>query len=135
VALVGGGEKPALSKSTLRLMNTKRGTALTELKFPTPITAVRLNRRRLIVLQEKSFGVYDMSNLKLMETVEIPSNKQGLSTLLSLTFSFSCPQPSFAGICALSPNNDKSLFAYPGSKEGTVTVLDGLLLFFSPDFS
>ena len=49
-----------------------------ETKFPTPITAVRLNRRRLVVMQEKSFGVFDMSNLKLMLTVETPSNKQGI---------------------------------------------------------
>jgi len=104
VALVGGGDKPAFSRTLMRLINTKRGTLLNELKFPTFITAVRLNRKRMVILQERTFSVYDMTTMKLLQAFECALNKNG--------------------VCALSPNSEGCLFAFPGEKEGSIHVLD-----------
>jgi autophagy-related protein 18 len=104
VALVGGGDKPAFSKNTMRLINTRRGTVIAELKFTTPIMAVKMNRKRMVILQESAFGVYDMTTMKILDTIECHSNKQG--------------------ICALSANSERSYFAYPSQREGVIQIMD-----------
>ncbi|KAG5459335.1 MAG: hypothetical protein BJ554DRAFT_273, partial [Olpidium bornovanus] len=89
VALVGAGEKPAFSPRRLQITNTKvrpvgycrccvpRQSTICELTFPTSILAVKLNRKRLIVVLEEQIYVYDISNMKLLHTIETSSNPHG----------------------------------------------------------
>lgn len=93
VALVGAGEQPAFSPRRLQITNTKRQSTICELSFPTSILAVKLNRKRLIVVLEEQIYVYDISNMKLLHTIETSPNPQA--------------------ICALSPSNDNCYVAYP----------------------
>uniref|UniRef100_A0A1D1Y915 Autophagy-related protein 18 n=1 Tax=Anthurium amnicola TaxID=1678845 RepID=A0A1D1Y915_9ARAE len=93
VALVGAGEHPSFSPRRLQITNTKRQSTICELTFQTSILAVKLNRRRLIVVLELTIFVYDISNMKLLHTIE------------------TSPNPS--AICALSPSNDNCYIAYP----------------------
>ncbi|KAI8644216.1 WD40-repeat-containing domain protein [Parasitella parasitica] len=90
VALVGlNDNSPSVH---LRIKNTKRESTICELTFETPILSVKMNRKRLIVVLEKQIFVYDISNMKLLHTLDTISNPQA--------------------ICALSPSSDNCYLAY-----------------------
>ncbi|KAL8293453.1 hypothetical protein RQP46_000154 [Phenoliferia psychrophenolica] len=93
VALVGAGERPNSSTRRLQIVNTKRQSIICELTFPTTILAVKLNRRRLVVVLEERIYVYDISNMKLLHELDTSPNPQA--------------------ICALSPSSENSYLAYP----------------------
>ncbi|ORX96135.1 WD40 repeat-like protein [Basidiobolus meristosporus CBS 931.73] len=93
VALVGAGEQPAFSPRRLQIANTKRESTICELTFPTTILAVKLNRRRLVVILEEQIYVYDISNMKLLHIIETSPNPHA--------------------VCALSPSNDNCYLVYP----------------------
>ncbi|ODQ73077.1 hypothetical protein LIPSTDRAFT_71408 [Lipomyces starkeyi NRRL Y-11557] len=93
VALVGIGDQPSLSPRRLHITNTKRQSTICELTFPTSVLAVKLNRRRLIVVLEEQIYVYDISNMKLLHTID------------------TSPNPN--AICALSPSSENCYIAYP----------------------
>ncbi|CAJ0918069.1 19883_t:CDS:2 [Entrophospora sp. SA101] len=78
VALVGAGEHPSFSPRRLQITNTKRQSTICELTFNTSILAVKLNRRRLIVVLEQTIFVYDISNMKLLHTIETSPNPNAM---------------------------------------------------------
>ncbi|KAG0474005.1 hypothetical protein HPP92_015862 [Vanilla planifolia] len=109
IAIVGAGEQPALSPRRLCLFNFITGSALRELNFLTTILAVRMNRRRLIiVLQEKTY-IYDVNSLDILDTIDtVPNNK---------------------GLCAFSPNSEACYLALPASMtQGSVLVYNTMEL-------
>ncbi|UZJ57287.1 hypothetical protein CBS101457_006607 [Exobasidium rhododendri] len=94
VAIVGTADsQPSSSPRKLKIVNTKRQSTICELVFPTAVLGVRLNRRRLIVILEEEIYIYDISNMKLLHTIETSPNPQA--------------------ICALSPSSDPCYLAYP----------------------
>uniref|UniRef100_A0A6M2EUU3 Autophagy-related protein 18b n=1 Tax=Populus davidiana TaxID=266767 RepID=A0A6M2EUU3_9ROSI len=103
LAIVGGGEQPSLSPRRLCLFNTTTGTALRELNFLTSILAVRLNKKRLVVvLQEKTY-IYDSNTLAILDAIDTVPNVKGL--------------------CAFSPSLDGCFLALPSSTtKGSVLV-------------
>ncbi|GAV74994.1 hypothetical protein CFOL_v3_18474 [Cephalotus follicularis] len=103
LAIVGAGEQPSLSPRRLCLFNTTTGTALRELNFLTSILAVRLNKKRIVVvLQEKTY-IYDSNSLAILETIDTVPNHKGL--------------------CAFSPSLDGCFLALPASTiKGSVLV-------------
>lgn len=95
LAIVGGGEQPSLSPRRLCLFNTTTGTALRELNFLTSVLAVRLNKKRLVVvLQEKTY-IYDSNTLAILDAIDTVPNVKGL--------------------CAFSPSLDGCFLALPSS--------------------
>ncbi|CEP07435.1 hypothetical protein [Parasitella parasitica] len=89
-------QKQATEYTTAILMGNailKRQTTICELSFPTAILAVKMNRRRLIVVLEEQIFLYDISNMKLLHTIETNPNPQA--------------------ICALSPSSENCYIAYP----------------------
>lgn len=88
----------------------QRQSTICELTFPTTILAVKLNRRRLVVVLEERIYLYDISNMKLLHEIETSPNPQGASLP---------PPPSTrlislrAAICSLSPSSENSYLAYP----------------------
>ena len=48
-----------------------------ELTFVTSILAVKLNRKRLIVLLEEHIYMYDIGNMKLLHTIDTCPNPNG----------------------------------------------------------
>lgn len=63
----------------LRVMNTKRGTTIVDLTFPSRIDAIRINRKRLIVVLAGALYIYDIGNMKLIHQVDTPPNPLGES--------------------------------------------------------
>ncbi|KAI9657811.1 MAG: autophagy protein [Trizodia sp. TS-e1964] len=86
-----------LSPRRLVITNTKRSSTICELTFPSAVLAVRLNRKRLVVVLEEQIYLYDISNMKLLETID------------------TSPNPN--AICALSPSSDNCYLAYPRPKK------------------
>ncbi|ODV86620.1 hypothetical protein CANARDRAFT_27048 [[Candida] arabinofermentans NRRL YB-2248] len=97
LAIVGIGEQHSLSPRRLKIVNTKRQTTICELTFPGTILAVKMNRERLIVLLEETIYVYDINNMRLLHTIEIPPNPNGL--------------------IALSPSSENNFLAYPSPQK------------------
>jgi autophagy-related protein 18 len=75
VALVGPSPKK------LRINNTKRETNICELTFHTDILAVKMNRKRLIIVLDEQIFIYDVSNMKLLHTIDTIPNPQAIVAL------------------------------------------------------
>ncbi|KAI8017953.1 Autophagy-related protein 18b [Camellia lanceoleosa] len=103
LAIVGAGEQASLSPRRLCLFNITTGNALRDLNFLTSILAVRVNRKRLVViLQEKTY-IYDINSLDILDTIDTV--------------------PNFKGLCAFSPSLDGCFLALPASTtKGSVLV-------------
>eukprot|EP01117_Protostelium_nocturnum_P013468 TRINITY_DN5027_c0_g1_i1.p1 TRINITY_DN5027_c0_g1~~TRINITY_DN5027_c0_g1_i1.p1 ORF type:complete len:384 (-),score=132.86 TRINITY_DN5027_c0_g1_i1:189-1340(-) len=109
VAIVGNGSDPNFSARKLHIMNTKTQTSICELNFVTPILAVKLNKKRLIVVMETKIHIYDISTIKILHTIDTVLNPKGL--------------------VALSPSDDNCYLCYPGSNEkGEIVIFDALSL-------
>ncbi|TKA69490.1 Autophagy-related protein 18 [Cryomyces minteri] len=97
----------------LLIRNTKRQSTICDLTFPTMVLAVRLNRKRLVVVLEDQIYIYDVSNMKLLHTLDTVSNPYA--------------------ICALSPSSEHNYLAYPLQKKvappsGDVLLFDATKL-------
>ena len=108
VALVGGGQRPAISPRQLQIYNTKTGSAICELNFVSAILAVRLNRKRAVVVLATQVQVFELDTMKIIQTLE------------------TAPNP--AGLCALSPNDANCHVAFATSSRGEVVLYDALHL-------
>ncbi|XP_077222273.1 autophagy 18 B-like protein isoform X2 [Tasmannia lanceolata] len=103
LTVVGAGEQPSLSPRRLCLFNTVTGTALRELNFLTSILAVRVNRKRLVVILQDKTYIYDLNSLVILDTIDTVPNTKGL--------------------CAFSPSLDGCYLALPAStNKGSVLV-------------
>ncbi|BFZ58996.1 autophagy protein [Savitreella phatthalungensis] len=98
IALVGLGDQPSLSPRRLQIFNTKRRSMICELTFPMSILALQMNRKRLAVVLERQIYLYDISNMRLLHTIETPMNQ--------------------LAVCALSPSAEKSILCYPAQVSG-----------------
>ena len=66
-----------LSPRRLQIKNTKRDSTICELTFPTTVLAIRLNRKRLVVVLEDQIYLYDIQTMKLLYTIETSPNPMG----------------------------------------------------------
>ncbi|QLG72099.1 hypothetical protein HG535_0C04530 [Zygotorulaspora mrakii] len=78
LAVVGIGDQPAMSPRRLRIINTKKHSVICEVTFPTSILSVKMNKSRLVVLLQEQIYVYDISNMRLLHTIETNCNPQGI---------------------------------------------------------
>lgn len=58
---------------------TQRQSTICELLFPTSVLAVKLNRKRMVVVLEEEIYIYDVSTMKLLHTIETSPNPNGAS--------------------------------------------------------
>ncbi|XP_022749481.1 autophagy-related protein 18b isoform X3 [Durio zibethinus] len=103
LAIVGAGEQPSLSPRRLCLFDTKTNAPLREMTFLTSILAVRLNRKRLVVVLKEKTYIYDSNSLAILDTIDTV--------------------PNLKGLCAFSPSLDGCFLALPASTtKGSVLV-------------
>ncbi|KAK2412704.1 autophagy-related protein 18b [Trifolium repens] len=95
LAIVGAGHQPSLSPRRLCLFNTTTGAPLRELNFLTSILAIRMNRKRLIVILQDKAYVYEINSLTILDTFDTV--------------------PNIKGLCAFSPCLDACYIALPAS--------------------
>lgn len=68
-----------------------------------------MNRKRLIVVLEEHIHVFDISNMKILHTIDTAPNPQA--------------------VCALSPSSDSCYIAYPANTTtGEVLIFDAIQL-------
>ncbi|KAI8978949.1 WD40-repeat-containing domain protein [Pilobolus umbonatus] len=123
VALVGAGENPAFSPRQLEIVNTKRQTTICELSFSTAVLAVKMNRRRLIVVLEEQIFLYDISNMKLLHTIDTNPNPNALCALSPSSENCFIAYPARSSTSPFSPNNQSSNSFYAS---GDVELFDAL---------
>uniref|UniRef100_A0AAV1TEQ4 Autophagy-related protein 18 n=1 Tax=Peronospora matthiolae TaxID=2874970 RepID=A0AAV1TEQ4_9STRA len=104
VALVGAGDQPAFSPRRLRVWNTKTGAAICDLNFVTAVLAVRMNRQRLIAVLERKIYIFDISTMKILETLDTSPNPKAL--------------------CVLSPHDNGHLAFPSGAMPGEIVLYD-----------
>ncbi|KAL6050477.1 autophagy protein [Balamuthia mandrillaris] len=104
VALVGKEDQPGLSSRKVRMFNTTEQNTICDLNFVSSILSVKLNRKRMVVVMETKVHIYDIATLKILHTLDVNPNPEGLVAL--------CP-------------DDISYLAYPGHK-GDVYIYDAL---------
>lgn len=80
------GEGASSSQRCLRILNTKREKEIIRMNYHTTVLAVRLNRKRLVVVLENTIYIYDMSTMHLAHTIgSTPPNPSGMSVLYAWT--------------------------------------------------
>ncbi|CAH0481055.1 unnamed protein product [Peronospora belbahrii] len=104
VALVGAGDQPAFSPRRLRVWNTKTGSAICDLNFVTAVLAVRMNRQRLVAVLERKIYIFDISTMKILETLDTSPNPKAL--------------------CVLSPHDNGHLAFPSGASPGEIVLYD-----------
>jgi hypothetical protein len=64
----------------------QRQSTICELTFVTAILAVKLNRKRLVVVLEEHIYIYDIGNMKLLNTIDTSPNPNGnIGSLLMIS--------------------------------------------------
>lgn len=81
LAIVGIGEQPAMSPRRLRIINTKKHSIICEVTFPTSILSVKMNKSRLVVLLQEQIYIYDISNMRLLHTIDTNPNTKGIMAM------------------------------------------------------
>ncbi|KAJ5841408.1 hypothetical protein N7534_011238 [Penicillium rubens] len=72
-----------LSPRRLQIQNTKRQCTICELTFPTTVLAVKLNRKRLVIVLEDQIYLYDIQTMKLLSTIDTSPNPNVLFPVLT----------------------------------------------------
>lgn len=111
VALVGKGEDSNLTERQVAIVpiNKPEVSQFGSLTFPTPVLAVKLNKKRMVIVLENKINIYDMTETHFMKHLR----------------SFDTVVPNPLGVCALSPDSTSSYFAYPSSNDrGHITIFD-----------
>lgn len=103
IAVVPEADAAGTHRRRLQILNTKRQSTICELMFPAPILAVHLNRRRLVVVLQEALYVYDISNMKLLHTIDHANS-----------------------LCALSPSSESCFLAYATPGPRTDAAAPGL---------
>lgn len=81
------------------LSHRQKNSTICELTFHGMVVAVKMNRKRLLVVLEETVFVYDISNMKMLHSQLTPSNP--------------------AGICAISPHSERNYLAIPHYQRNT----------------
>ena len=97
-----------LSPRVLRIQNTKRHSTICEMTFRTAILAMRLNRKRLVVVLESELYIYDISNMQMLKTEKTSPNPNGMQYSWLWCFTL-----TFIAICALSASSENNYLVYP----------------------
>ncbi|KAJ4301636.1 autophagy protein [Kalmusia sp. IMI 367209] len=100
-----------LSPRILRIHNIKRHSTICEMTFRTAILAIRLNRKRLVVVLETELYIYDISNMGMIKIEKTSPNPNGMP-VLPRTPSLPSLMTDTA-ICALSPSSENNYLVFP----------------------
>jgi len=117
VATVGTGEHPTSSRRLVKIYNMDIPTKVKELcrlAFETFVLAIKMNRKRLVIVLEAEIHIYNMENITFLTKISTNPNPKGL--------------------CAMSPVSSGThpmLLAYPsasGSLKGDLILYDPISL-------
>ena len=109
VAIVGGGDSPAFSSRRLRVFNTSDSSTICDMNFDSPVLAVRLNHKCLIVVLAFQVHIYNIDTMKVKQLLDTPPNPKGLCSLQT----------------SGNASSSRVILCFPGSSDkGDVVVFD-----------
>lgn len=86
----------------------KRHSTICEMTFRTAILAMRMNRKRLVVVLESELYIYDISNMQMLKTEKTSPNPNGKTAPPNDSQSLTC-----VAICALSASSENNYLVFP----------------------
>uniref|UniRef100_A0AC34QV63 WD repeat domain phosphoinositide-interacting protein 4 n=1 Tax=Panagrolaimus sp. JU765 TaxID=591449 RepID=A0AC34QV63_9BILA len=104
VAMVSGNPRPKFANNVVMIYDTKLKKFVVEVAVGGPILNIAFTTNRLIVVLHCFIYVFNTSNFELVRTEETSKNLQGLMTI--------------------SPDNKLEILAYPGTKVGSVQLVN-----------
>ena len=81
LALVGGGPIPKYPPNKVMIWDDYQNRAVGELAFKSPVLSVRLRKDRIAVALEHRVDLYDLEDLRLLQSIETAANPEGLLSL------------------------------------------------------
>lgn len=131
LAYAGAGEQPTLTPRRVTVLNTSTGRPIQDMAFETSVLAVRMNRKRLVVVVEARTHVYDLQSLQLLRTLEHGGGGGGGAAGGDAGGGGGGGGGAGRnprGVCALSACSEPNLLALPASEHcGTLRVYDLLV--------
>lgn len=103
IALVGGGSCPRFPTNTVMIWDDNKMRCIAELKFNSDIRAVKLRRDKIVVVLDSKISVYNLMDVKLLDTL--------------------CTSYNPNGIVALCPNINNYVLAFPGDEIGQIKII------------
>jgi autophagy-related protein 18 len=112
----------------VEINHTQRGLKLCDMSFATAVLAVRLNRKRLVVVLEDEIYLYDIQTLKLMHTLETSPNPAAIVALSPSTDNcyLACPLPQKAAPQAQAPAHAPPNSTHVPPTTGEVLLFDAI---------
>lgn len=103
LAFVGGGRRPKLQPHKVVLWDDRQANAIAELRFRSPVRAIRLRRELVVVVLISKVYVYWLKSLTLLDSIETCNNPKGM--------------------CCLSTENDCAVLVVPDIQQGRATAI------------
>lgn len=82
LAIVGGGSNGRYPKEAVTLYDDQSGRTLGEVNFRTPVLNVQLTRDKIFVVFETKIFVYNLTDLRLIDSFDTFSNPYGLISVV-----------------------------------------------------
>ena len=105
LALVGGGTHPKFPDNKVFIWDDHQNKPIGELTFKSTVLAVRLRKDKLLIAIESKLYLYNLADLKLLNSWDLAIQNT-------------------KGLCVLSPTGD-SILAYPDGKIGYFYIRNG----------
>lgn len=102
--MVSGNPRPKFANNVVMIYDTKLRKFVVEIAVGGPILNIVITTTRLIVVLHCHIYIFNTSNFELVRTEETVMNQNGL--------------------VAMSPDNKLEILAYPGSKSGSVQLVN-----------
>lgn len=114
------------SPRRLQINHTKKDLILCDLTFPTAVLAIRLNRKRLVVVLEDQMYIYDIQTLKLLHTLETSPNPSAIVALSPSAENcyLACPLPQKSASAAQAPAHAPPNSTHVPPTTGEVLIFD-----------
>ena len=89
LAIVGADNNSVFSPKRLTIWNSNSSNSIWEISFPYKVTAVKINKQRLITWIKDKIHIYDLNNTRILESIVVKNNQLG-RLVLSPNYSENC---------------------------------------------
>jgi autophagy-related protein 18 len=78
LAIVGAdSDNSVFSPKRLTIWNSNTSTSICEISFPYKVTAVKINKQRLVICIKDKIHIYDLKDTRILESLVVKNNQLG----------------------------------------------------------